>query len=260
MLSHGRIELAPAPFLLARDGGAGIDIGLRDARDAAGDARSSAGRILHERARACASRSRSSSIPAAAGLFVVPIFAAVQAWAGEDRRARVVGAVNALNYIGMVGGSLVTMILLQLVGLARVDGASSSSASPTSPRRSISSAACRPTPSPSCCARSGASCSGSRSWAENLPPPASASVIAINHVSFLDAPIMLSLHGHAAGLRDRPRHRAALVGEALSSASPTRAPLDPSRPLARARAGARGARRASGSSSSPKGASPSPAG
>ena len=33
----------------------------------------------------------------AAGLFVVPIFAAVQAWAGEDRRARVVGAVNALN-------------------------------------------------------------------------------------------------------------------------------------------------------------------
>ena len=44
---------------------------------------------------------------AAAGLFVVPIFAAVQAWAGEDRRARVVGAVNAMNYIGMVGGSVV---------------------------------------------------------------------------------------------------------------------------------------------------------
>ena len=55
---------------------------------------------------------------AAAGLFVVPIFAAVQAWAGEDRRARVVGAVNALNYIFMVGGSIVTMILLQVAGLS----------------------------------------------------------------------------------------------------------------------------------------------
>ncbi len=53
---------------------------------------------------------------AAAGLFVVPIFAAIQAWAGEDRRARVVGAVNALNYLMMVAGSVVTMILLQVVG------------------------------------------------------------------------------------------------------------------------------------------------
>ena len=55
---------------------------------------------------------------AAAGLFVVPIFAAIQAWAGEDRRARVVGAVNALNYLMMVAGSIVTMILLQVVGMS----------------------------------------------------------------------------------------------------------------------------------------------
>ena len=31
------------------------------------------------------------------GLFIVPTFAAVQAWAGADRRARVVAAVNVLN-------------------------------------------------------------------------------------------------------------------------------------------------------------------
>ena len=33
----------------------------------------------------------------AGGLFIVPAFAAVQAWAGADRRARVVAAVNVLN-------------------------------------------------------------------------------------------------------------------------------------------------------------------
>ena len=58
------------------------------------------------------------AISAAAGLFVVPIFAAVQAWAGADRRARVIGAVNTLNSIYMVAGSLVTTVLLKF---ARID-------------------------------------------------------------------------------------------------------------------------------------------
>src|SRR6202040_2891395 len=31
------------------------------------------------------------------GLFIVPAFSAVQAWAGADRRARIVAAVNVLN-------------------------------------------------------------------------------------------------------------------------------------------------------------------
>src|ERR1700684_2700144 len=42
----------------------------------------------------------------AAGLFVVPTFAAVQAWAGIDRRARVIAGVNVLNAAFMVAGSL----------------------------------------------------------------------------------------------------------------------------------------------------------
>ena len=58
----------------------------------------------------------------AAGLFVVPIFAAVQAWSGEDRRARVIGAVNTLNSLYMVVGSLATTLLLKLTGLSESDG------------------------------------------------------------------------------------------------------------------------------------------
>jgi len=50
------------------------------------------------------------------GLYVVPVFAAVQAWAGADRRARVIAAVNVLNAGFMVGGALV-LALLQAAGL-----------------------------------------------------------------------------------------------------------------------------------------------
>ena len=50
-------------------------------------------------------------LAAAGGLYVVPTFAAVQSWAGEDRRARVVAAVNILNSIFIVSGSLVTSAL-----------------------------------------------------------------------------------------------------------------------------------------------------
>ena len=46
-------------------------------------------------------------------LATVPAFAAVQAWAGVDRRARVVAAVNVLNAAFMVGGTLVVSLLQQ---------------------------------------------------------------------------------------------------------------------------------------------------
>jgi acyl-[acyl-carrier-protein]-phospholipid O-acyltransferase/long-chain-fatty-acid--[acyl-carrier-protein] ligase len=48
------------------------------------------------------------------GLFVVPTFAAVQAWAGADRRARVVAGVNVLNAAFMVVGAIVQGILQAL--------------------------------------------------------------------------------------------------------------------------------------------------
>ncbi len=56
-------------------------------------------------------------LSAAGGLFVVPAFAAVQAWAGEDRRARVVAAVNIVVGILIVAGALATA-LLQLAGIS----------------------------------------------------------------------------------------------------------------------------------------------
>jgi acyl-[acyl-carrier-protein]-phospholipid O-acyltransferase / long-chain-fatty-acid--[acyl-carrier-protein] ligase len=52
----------------------------------------------------------------AGGLFIVPTFAAVQAWAGADRRARVVAAVNVLN-AAFMAGSTVIVALLQTAGI-----------------------------------------------------------------------------------------------------------------------------------------------
>jgi acyl-[acyl-carrier-protein]-phospholipid O-acyltransferase / long-chain-fatty-acid--[acyl-carrier-protein] ligase len=52
----------------------------------------------------------------AGGLFIVPVFTAIQVWAGPDRRARVIAAVNVFNAAFMVVGALV-LALLQEVGL-----------------------------------------------------------------------------------------------------------------------------------------------
>jgi acyl-[acyl-carrier-protein]-phospholipid O-acyltransferase / long-chain-fatty-acid--[acyl-carrier-protein] ligase len=62
------------------------------------------------------------------GLFIVPTFTAVQAWAGADRRARVIAAVNVLNAAFMVVGTLAisalefagvgTPMLFGLIGVA----------------------------------------------------------------------------------------------------------------------------------------------
>ncbi len=51
----------------------------------------------------------------AGGLFIVPVFAAVQAWAGIDRRARMVAGVNVLNAAAMAL-STIAVALLQFVG------------------------------------------------------------------------------------------------------------------------------------------------
>jgi acyl-[acyl-carrier-protein]-phospholipid O-acyltransferase/long-chain-fatty-acid--[acyl-carrier-protein] ligase len=54
----------------------------------------------------------------AGGLFIVPSFAAVQAWAPVDRRARVIAAVNVLNAAYMVGaGGIVAGLQAAGVGV-----------------------------------------------------------------------------------------------------------------------------------------------
>ncbi len=52
----------------------------------------------------------------AGGLFIVPAFAAVQAWSDADYRARTVAAVNVLNAAFMTGAT-VTVALLQKTGV-----------------------------------------------------------------------------------------------------------------------------------------------
>ena len=53
----------------------------------------------------------------AGGLFIVPSFAAVQAWAPVERRARVIAAVNVLNAAYMVGAGAIVAVL-QAAGVA----------------------------------------------------------------------------------------------------------------------------------------------
>jgi acyl-[acyl-carrier-protein]-phospholipid O-acyltransferase/long-chain-fatty-acid--[acyl-carrier-protein] ligase len=52
-----------------------------------------------------------TGLAAAAGLFVVPAFAAAQAYAKEARRARVVAGINILSALFMAGATLATALL-----------------------------------------------------------------------------------------------------------------------------------------------------
>ncbi|HET7850417.1 MAG TPA: MFS transporter [Pseudolabrys sp.] len=55
-----------------------------------------------------------AGLAVAGGLFIVPAFAAVQAWAGADYRARTVAAVNVLNAAFMTAGTVAVAILQKL--------------------------------------------------------------------------------------------------------------------------------------------------
>ena len=47
----------------------------------------------------------------AGGLFIVPAFAAVQAWSGADYRARTIAAVNVLNAAFMTGATVIVAVM-----------------------------------------------------------------------------------------------------------------------------------------------------
>jgi acyl-[acyl-carrier-protein]-phospholipid O-acyltransferase/long-chain-fatty-acid--[acyl-carrier-protein] ligase len=134
----------------------------------------------------------------AGGLYIVPSFAAVQAWAPVDHRARVVAAVNVLCAAYMTSGTLAAA-LLQGVGAG-------------------------PGPLFAILAAANLAATGLVLWAwgrdgiqdvarllfrfflrlevkgiENLPAEGERTVIAPNHVSLLDGPLMHAiLPGHAA--------------------------------------------------------------
>src|SRR3954451_19597523 len=104
-LSHGRIALFPTlvgAFLLAAFA---LDLGFATygvtAAPGAGIAQVfSSWRGIHIAIDL-------AGLAIAGGLFIVPAFSAVQSWAGADKRARVVAAVNVLNALFIVGGTLI---------------------------------------------------------------------------------------------------------------------------------------------------------
>ena len=129
------------------------------------------------------------------GLFIVPAFAAVQAWAGADRRARVVAAVNVLNALFMTAATLFVAVLqaygvtapMLFVGLAVCNFLVLIAIAMTMPTRPFNDAL-------SIIYR--AFFRAEVHGLENLQKVHSPNVIlALNHVSFLDAGVAMSLLG-----------------------------------------------------------------
>ena len=128
----------------------------------------------------------------AGGLFIVPTFAAVQAWAGPDHRARVVAAVNVLNAAFMVVGAvffgllqtlgLSVPFLFVLIGVANLD------------RRRVH----RPHPADELAERLlsivfRAFYRLEVTGLENVAKAGDNAIIAMNHTSFLDAPVAMAI-------------------------------------------------------------------
>jgi acyl-[acyl-carrier-protein]-phospholipid O-acyltransferase / long-chain-fatty-acid--[acyl-carrier-protein] ligase len=130
----------------------------------------------------------------AGGLYIVPAFAAVQSWAGADKRARVIAAVNVLNAAFIVAGTLVVAALqalgatlpqlFLLLGVANlVTLVIVARTMPANGLRDFLTTMLR------------AMYRMEVKGAENLDPDKAGPnpIIALNHVSFLDAAVALSL-------------------------------------------------------------------
>ena len=171
-----------------------------------------------------------AGLAVAGGLFIVPVFAAVQAWAGIDRRARMVAGVNVLNAASMSVSALgvsvlqaygvTTPALFMMMGVASLIVA-------VLIGRTMPASALSDTLSIIYRALFRIEVKG----IENLQKAGPNVIIALNHVSFLDA-------GLAMSLRDRKPVFAIDVGIArLWWVKPflrlTHAlPLDPMKPMA----------------------------
>ncbi len=127
----------------------------------------------------------------AGGLFIVPTFAAVQAWAGPDHRARVVAAVNVLNAAFMVVGAVVfgaleefgfgLPTLFAIIGVANLIVAVVIARTlPTSWLNDLLSIVFR------------AFYRLDVEGLENVAKAGDNAIIAMNHVSFLDAPVAMA--------------------------------------------------------------------
>ena len=122
----------------------------------------------------------------------MPTFSAVQAWASADQRARVVAAVNVLNAVFMVVGAIVlavlqkvglsTPLLFALIGVANlVVAVIIARTLPTSWLNDLLSIVFR------------TFYRLEVTGLENVAKAGDNAIVAMNHVSFLDAPIAMSL-------------------------------------------------------------------
>jgi acyl-[acyl-carrier-protein]-phospholipid O-acyltransferase/long-chain-fatty-acid--[acyl-carrier-protein] ligase len=132
-----------------------------------------------------------AGLAVAGGLFIVPAFSAVQAWAGADSRARMVAAVNVLNAAFMtvagVGVAVLQKYGVTLSTLFLAVGAANLVVAvvilrtmPTSPMRDLLSVIF--------CAFYRLDVVG----LDNVAKAGPNAIIALNHVSFLDAAVALS--------------------------------------------------------------------
>ena len=129
----------------------------------------------------------------AGGLFIVPSFAAVQAWARPDHRARVIAAVNVLSALLIVAGALGVAMAMQLlhmsiVGIFLALGVLSFVAAvwifrglPTNPLRDLGAILFRIVYRLEV------------RGLEHLAEAGPSAVIALNHVSLLDAPLAFTV-------------------------------------------------------------------
>ncbi len=220
-LSHGRIVLLPVPVASAVMGLFALDIAWTiSALPADGASSATLWRVGIDLA----------GLAIAGGIFIVPAFSAAQAWAPGAIRARMIAAINIVSAALMVAGALAVSALqsagvamstvLVVVALACFATAAWCLAVlPTNPIRDLLSIVFR------------AFYRTEVKGLENIAKAGPNAIIALNHVSFLDAPLALSIlenepmfaidHGIAQRWWIRPflkRMRAL--------------PLDPTRPLA----------------------------
>ncbi len=193
-LAHGRIILLPTvvgAFLL---GAFAIDLGLATYAAAPAGAPQGLSTILSS-FRGIRVSIDLAGLAIAGGLFIVPVFSAVQAWAGADHRARVIAAVNVLNAGFIVAGTLViavlqkagltTPVLFLLIGVASLIVAFAVGRTmPRSAMRDLLSIVFR------------AFYRLEVKGLDNLAKAGPNAIIALNHVSFLDAALAMSLTDH----------------------------------------------------------------
>ena len=186
-LASGRIVLIPTVFGAVLIGGFALDLGFF-----------SAGMVAAGQGRGVLEVLRSgpglriaidfAGLALGGGLFIVPSFSAVQAWAGADRRARVVAAVNVLNAAFMTVAGLGVAVMQKygftisqlLIGLGVADLAVAvviARTMPTRPLRDLLSIIFR------------AFYRIEITGLENLAKAGPNAIVALNHVSFLDAAV-----------------------------------------------------------------------